>query len=301
MKQKENRILRIISSKLEEYLNARLPQPEFDIGRAGNDYLSGLLGGGSFLVGRIGTTENNNLSYYRNFNRLWKFPFPYGVCEGGWISAGLFPPNSTTYSKWCELCEEALSLTDVYCAWHLSMEGYYKKHHLSKARFFSISTLEAYTFENPWTQKLEGKKVLVVHPFATTIENQYARHREKIFENPKMLPEFELKTVRAYQTLGGNTAGFASWFEAFDDTAARIDAQDFDVALVGAGSYGMPLCAHIRKMGKSAIYVGGCLQVFFGIKGRRWDETGLYNDYWVRPDEADKPANYQKIEGGCYW
>ncbi len=41
-------------------------------------------------------------------------------------------------------------------------------------------------------------------------------------------------------------------------------------------------------MGKQAIHLGGCLQILFGLKGRRWDEeepdiVAMYNDYWHYP------------------
>ena len=50
-----------------------------------------------------------------------------------------------------------------------------------------------------------------------------------------------------------------------------------------------------------SIHAGGATQLLFGIKGKRWDECGFYNDYWVRPSEREKPLGYEKVEGGCYW
>ena len=53
-------------------------------------------------------------------------------------------------------------------------------------------------------------------------------------------------------------------------TLGEIEALrgDFDVALIAAGSYGMPLAAAIKRMGKGAIYVGGGLQVAHGACAR---------------------------------
>ncbi len=28
---------------------------------------------------------------------------------------------------------------------------------------------------------------------------------------------------------------------------------------------------------------------------------GFTNEYWVNPDESEKPKNLDKVEGGCYW
>jgi hypothetical protein len=55
--------------------------------------------------------------------------------------------------------------------------------------------------------------VLVIHPFADSIEAQY-RRRELLFDNPGVLPDFHLKTVRAVQSLAGNKAPFNDGFEA---------------------------------------------------------------------------------------
>jgi len=73
--------------------------------------------------------------------------------------------------------------------------------------------------------------------------------------------------------------------------------------LVSAGCYGLPLCDAIKNDGKKAIYVGGLLQLLFGLRGKRWDKRKeldkFYNDYWKYPTE--KPKNGELVEGGCYW
>ena len=80
---------------------------------------------------------------------------------------------------------------------------------------------------------------------------------------------------------------------------------DFDVAIIGCGSYGFPLAAMLRKSGKIAVHMGGATQLLFGIKGRRWEEReqfkAIMNDYWVRPDESEVPQNAVTVENGCYW
>ena len=81
----------------------------------------------------------------------------------------------------------------------------------------------------------------------------------------------------------------------------EIDKADFDVALIGCGAYGFPLAAHCKRIGKQGIHIGGSLQLYFGIKGKRWDNHGLYNEFWVSPDESEQPKNLSRVEGGCYW
>lgn len=83
---------------------------------------------------------------------------------------------------------------------------------------------------------------------------------------------------------------------------------EFDVALCSCGGYGNPICAFIYKhLNKSAIYVGGVLQMYFGIYGNRWlkerkDIMQLYlNKHWSRPKLSEKPKSADKIEDNCYW
>ena len=99
---------------------------------------------------------------------------------------------------------------------------------------------------------------------------------------------------------------FDNWFEALEWMKSEIDKVDFDVALLGCGAYGIPLQHYIRSLGKQSVYVGGGLQILFGIKGKRWDNhpeiSSFYNDYWVRADESECIANYKNVEqGGPYW
>jgi len=65
----------------------------------------------------------------------------------------------------------------------------------------------------------------------------------------------------------------------------------------------MLIADHIFKSGKSVMYIGGALQLFFGVIGKRWftnkDILKFVNDDWIRPDE--KPDNFKKVEQGCYW
>ena len=126
-------------------------------------------------------------------------------------------------------------------------------------------------YQQPWTAQLQGKRVLVIHPFAKTIESQYANHRARLFADPTVLPEFELKTLLPPQTIAGNADGYASWFDALAQTCERIGRESYDVALIGAGAYGLPIAAFVKSEGRQAVHLGGATQLLFGIKGRRWE------------------------------
>ena len=96
-----------------------------------------------------------------------------------------------------------------------------------------------------------------------------------------------------------------SWHEALTKLKQEMSKKDFDVCLIGAGAWSLPLAAHAKSLGKIGIHLGGPLQILFGIKGRRWDEheviSTFYNKFWVRPSSSENPKNSVSVEGGCYW
>lgn len=192
-----------------------------------------------------------------------------------------------------------------YDAWVHKLEKDFIQSFNLDGRHFSASCLESYFHPEPWTQYLAGKRVLVIHPFSLSIEQQYRTRRTQLFRNEKVLPEFELIPFSPSNTSAGNKIG-ESWFHNFRDMCKRIDDIEFDIALVACGGYGLPLVNYIKNTRhRSAIYMGGSLQLLFGIKGKRWDTIPefqkLYNEYWVRPMDQEKIRGYEKIEEGCYY
>ena len=85
----------------------------------------------------------------------------------------------------------------------------------------------------------------------------------------------------------------------------EIDKVDFDVALIGCGAYGMNLAAYCKRKGKIGIHMASYVQLLFGIYGVRWEDDPkvkpYINEFWIRPSESEKPANFNSIEQGCYW
>ena len=84
---------------------------------------------------------------------------------------------------------------------------------------------------------------------------------------------------------------------------------DFDIVLLGCGGYGVPLCDFIKtKLNKSAIYVGGGLQLLFGVMGQRWENTEMWkkiisenNCSFIKPSGNEIIKHKEIVEGGCYW
>ena len=82
-------------------------------------------------------------------------------------------------------------------------------------------------------------------------------------------------------------------------------SQEFDVAILGCGAYGMPVGAHVKKIGKVAIHMGGATQLLFGVSGKRWRDQpafrAIMTDAWRPPLEIERPPGWETIEDGCYW
>ncbi|MCF2594796.1 hypothetical protein I6E11_13550 [Bacteroides caecigallinarum] len=165
-----------------------------------------------------------------------------------------------------------------------------------------------FLWKNPWTRILKGKRVLVVHPFTESIRYQYEHNRDKIWENPEVLPEFkELLTIKAVQSIADEkNQPYKDWFEALKYMEDEINKLEFDIALIGCGAYGMCLAAHVKRMGKIAIHLAGWTQMLFGVYGNRWindqpQYSKFINEYWIRPNENERPRGAEKVEKGCYW
>jgi len=269
------------------------------------------------MIARIGSTEMMNLVNYIGVHNAKYFKkhksFIQGKTPPWWWEksaidqlyqwSGVFPNKIEVVEKFCKLYINDLKLIDILGSW-LNDEKYFEKE-LSNAKRIVLEDIEPFFSQNPWTRALEGKKVLVVHPFAETIKKQYKK-REFLFEK-NLLPEFDLKTVKAVQSIAGTKTKFKDWFEALDFMKSEMDKVDYDICIIGAGAYGLPLAAHVKRSGKKAIHMAGVTQLLFGIKGKRWENfivwpyMNLFNEHWVRPGEEDKPKNADVVEGACYW
>lgn len=257
--------------------------------------------GTPFFAGRLGLTETRVL---RSMEFHYKSDYK-DICDQLCRWSGFFPNDISLLDDYRRIVLDALGSVDFLLRLRGVGENYLVKKYCKKDVIFS-GPLGGWGVDEPWTKALKGHKVLVIHPFAETIESQYKK-RELLFpSNPDILPEFELQTIKAVQTLAEQVdERFATWFEALDWMKSEIASRDFEIALIACGAYGFPLGAYIKSLGKTAVHVGGDLQMLFGILGQRWESypitQRLYNDSWVRASEAERPKGADKVEGACYW
>lgn len=285
----------------DSYFGKRIKSPQ-----EGNKIIYDLLMSSQpCMIARFGSVE---LSCIMNFERTkgkewWDFVVR-DICN----NAGVFPPTPENLVRFSEEFINHTKNIDGLGVWFNEGEDTIYKKYCPNAELFVLRAIESYYSANenniPWTKALENKKVLVIHPFTKSIEKQF-ENREHLFEHPYILPPFELQTLKAVQSIAKQETPFNDWFEALDFMCEEIEKRDFDIAIIGAGAYGLPLASFVKQLGKKAIHMGGATQILFGIKGKRWDEIkffqNLYNNYWERPLPEEVPQKANQVEDGCYW
>lgn len=254
------------------------------------------------MVGRFGSIEIKGILYGK-YPKLLR-PLRKVIFKRLIRNAGFFSCNDLEIIKFSKLMIEDMKILDVLGSWR--KEEIFLSSYLINSKKVPLQQLEPYFSDCPWSKALKDKRVLVIHPFVDTITSQYENKRDKLFFNKEVLPPFKsLETIKAVQSIAGEKTNFDSWFSALDFMKSQINDKDFDVAIIGCGAYGFPLAAHVKRLGKKAIHMGGATQILFGIKGKRWEENEKFkcilNEHFVRPSQKDTPINANSIEGGCYW
>lgn len=211
---------------------------------------------------------------------------------------------------------EAFELCELFAGWE--PWGDYMKHiahsysyimrkygHKDYFLSYSIDVFTTIQFPNIWTTAMRGKRILIISAFSESI-NEKIPIREKIY-GVDLFPECQITTIQPPQTHASNDS--REFSVELSEFCAKLDKikDTYDIALVSSGGYANLICCHIFKSGKSSMYIGGVLQMFFGVLGGRWlketpDAVRLYlNEYWSRPKESERPKDYKNIENGCYF
>ncbi len=249
-----------------------------------------LLSDQPIMIARIGSTELRILHDYYYKKRYSKHN-RYTIK----VSSGMFPVDDENLDRFAKLNFERIANIDLLGIWFNPFEDVIANEFCPNAKLTKLRNLEPYFSNDPWSYYLKGKKILVIHPFVSSIKLQYAK-RKDLFADKNILPDFQLLTYKPVQSFAGMSKGlneYSSWFEALESMENDISKIDFDIAIVAAGAYGLPLASYIKEMGKKSIHLAGATQMLFGVYGSRWEKNPDFekfiNQHWIKPMEKEKP------------
>jgi hypothetical protein len=273
-----------------------------------------ILLGENFIIPRIAGIENNyayygnviQFNYDENINNYFKNTMH--VMKN---NAGIQLNDINSIILYSNMYLKAFENCEIYSAWEIWGNVYLESQKLidnnyNKINFWAFTfDIFHYIYSNPWTLSLKNKRILIISSFIESIKEKIPIRKH--LYGIDLFPNCEFIFSKPPQTQGNQES--QDFIIELNNYTKELDniMNDFDIALVSCGGYGNLVCNYIYENGKSAIYVGGVLQMYFGIIGERWirerpDIIKLFkNKYWSRPKIAEKPKNYKNIEDSCYW
>ena len=268
-----------------------------------------------FIIPRIAGVENNN-AYYSKLIRSGKLKnnidklLRLNVMKN---NAGIKITSMESLHDYSNKYLDAFKKCEMYAVWE-SWGDVYK--YISDSHDYITTTYNkdkiwAFSFDiyhylhNPWTHALRGKRLLIISPFIDSIKLKIDNRKE--IYGVDLFPECEFVFIKPPQTQGDEPSEeFNIELDKFKIELEKIK-DTFDVALVSCGGYGNLVCSLLYDMNRSAIYIGGVLQMYFGIYGKRWmrerkDILNMHlNNNWTRPGQLERPRSFEKVEDSCYW
>jgi len=249
-----------------------------------------------FVVPRVAGIENNTACSQTLPDRLRE------VMKN---NAGIHFTDAASVSAYREAYLKPFQQCHLYASWepwsnytrHIETSQRWLQERFPKPQVAAFAFDVFHYLSAPWTHALRGCRLLIVSPFVDMIQTQPPAYCTDLF------PDCSFVYLKPPQTHG--TEPSRVWTLEFADLCSAVDALEFDVALCSCGGYGNPLCGYIYSKGRSAIYVGGVLQMYFGLYGGRWIKerkemlTMHLTSDWKRP--TVKPQGHAAIESSCYW
>lgn len=272
------------------------------------DYAARIRQGIPFVAGKIGGAELMALEYMDHRIRVdwpkrWSWRRPAIRLSN---NAGFFPIEKIVFQRWHKIMLEAIRSVDFLCVWQ-------NDPFLEIYENMVMQELSPDSRSIPDTMLGRGIlpdiatfRFLIISPFVRTMQKQLSRLKQVNDPDGKLKINWNhiektCQFIRCPFQRHLEPSPYASWEDGLEKLTKEVSLKDFDLALIGAGAWSLPLAMHIKRMGKCAIHMGGEMQLLFGIKGKRWENSNIYNSAWTRPDPEDTPINANSIEDGCYW
>lgn len=254
---------------------------------------------------RLGSVELKALRHYiSNPETFWNTK-GQRLMHTLFTNAGVYPNNADAYLSFCKVYMDCLQDADITGIWYNPGEHQVLKKYASASSYTQLIHLEPYYTPNPWTIRTAGLRVLVVTPFVKTAEQQCAQLNKVWPQYDGLFPDASFAFIKAPAHAAMVQPEYDTWSDALNALKEKIDQQVYDILIVGAGAWGLPLAVHAKRRGKIGYHLGGATQLLFGIKGRRWDShpviSKCYNAHWIRPLSEEIPEKAKLVEEGCYW
>ena len=276
--------------------------------------------GTGFAAGKLGFSEQYWLNYPRvlatGADRRAIRAYELGLRTHLERQSGIYPPSPGFAREFVARYASDLRELDVIGLFGTGMEAELIAHHGARGALIPYKGMEPDRSvpaddANCYLPLLRGKRLLIVAPFADflreratqeTFERVWSRIGKRWFHPAQVESvEFPYGFDPATQARHPTALALCDWI------CSRIDAREFDVALIAAGGLAIPLAAHVKRSGRIGVSLGGHLQVLFGVLGRRWRlreswSRRYFNDAWIDMPERYRPPHWQQLtDGGAYW
>lgn len=234
------------------------------------------------------------------------------------VNTGIKFNSKDDIIKYCDLYKQASINCDLLAVWAnyppLAVSSLKQNDIINTINNKKIcaQALEPFYFmdsnEYKFDEVFKNKKVLIITSHTESTKKQLS-NLNNIFKKRIFHETTKFHVYKPPQQNAGSHDNNSWWFH-FDKMTNDIrnikKDFDFDIALVSCGGFGTITCDFIyTELNSSSIYVGGGLQNFFGIKGKRWIShpiiSKFMNSNWINVLDIDKPKNPKSVEGGCYW
>ena len=131
------------------------------------------------MIARIGSTELQAMAYYINSQNQFKKPIATlkkkMILNKMSILSGFYPSTKENIIKFSKKMIDDMKEVDILGTWRKEEKLF--DNELKFAKKIRLKDLEPYYHQFPWSEVLKDKSVLVIHPFAESINNQYLKRK----------------------------------------------------------------------------------------------------------------------------